>query len=237
MQLVQTGQQGKYEINEEAFKFIRNIPEPLAIISVAGLYRTGKSYLLNRVLLNRSDGFNVGPTVNACTKGLWVWGKPIIGRNKQNELVNVLIIDSEGFGAVTEDSNHDARIFALTLLLSSCFLYNSVGSIDEMAIENVGLVTNIAKSIRVRNDEGQEGREAVDFFPQFYWVLRDFTLQLTSGSGQELTAKQYMERALELTGKDANDEKSKTRRALTSYFPERDCITLVRPLTNEESLQ
>jgi len=37
-------------------------------VSVAGLYRTGKSYLLNRVILNRSDGFGVGPTVNPCTK-------------------------------------------------------------------------------------------------------------------------------------------------------------------------
>lgn len=101
LQLIKTNQQGQYEVNDEALKIIRGIPEPMAVISVAGLYRTGKSYLLNRVLLNRSDGFNVGPTVNACTKGLWVWGKPIIGRNKQNELVNVLLIDSEGFGAVT----------------------------------------------------------------------------------------------------------------------------------------
>ena len=32
------------------------------------MYRTGKSYLLNRMLLNRSNGFGVGPTVNPCTK-------------------------------------------------------------------------------------------------------------------------------------------------------------------------
>jgi hypothetical protein len=29
-----------------------------------------------------------------------------------------------------------------------------------------------------------------------------------------------------------NDDKSKIRKALTTFFPERDCITLVRPLTN-----
>ena len=39
-----------------------------ATISVVGKYRTGKSYLLNRVLLDRSDGFSVGPTINPCTK-------------------------------------------------------------------------------------------------------------------------------------------------------------------------
>jgi len=49
------------------------------VITVAGLYRTGKSYLLNRMLLNKQSGFGVGPTINACTKGLWVWGTPIKG--------------------------------------------------------------------------------------------------------------------------------------------------------------
>ena len=41
---------------------------PLAIVAVAGMYRTGKSFLLNRVLLDRSDGFGVGPSINPCTK-------------------------------------------------------------------------------------------------------------------------------------------------------------------------
>lgn len=32
------------------------------------------------MLLNRSNGFGVGPTVNPCTKGLWCWGKTILGK-------------------------------------------------------------------------------------------------------------------------------------------------------------
>lgn len=32
------------------------------------MYRTGKSYLLNRMILNRQSGFGVGPTINPCTK-------------------------------------------------------------------------------------------------------------------------------------------------------------------------
>jgi hypothetical protein len=38
------------------------------VVTVAGMYRTGKSYLLNRIILDRKNGFGVGPTVNACTK-------------------------------------------------------------------------------------------------------------------------------------------------------------------------
>lgn len=47
---------------------INSVQGPFGVITVAGLYRTGKSYLLNRMLLNRSSGFGIGPTVNACTK-------------------------------------------------------------------------------------------------------------------------------------------------------------------------
>lgn len=60
----------EFEINEEVMEFLKNLPGPLGIISVAGMYRTGKSYLLNRMLLNRSGGFGVGPTINPCTKVL-----------------------------------------------------------------------------------------------------------------------------------------------------------------------
>jgi Guanylate-binding protein, N-terminal domain len=62
-------QQG-FIINKETIEFIKTVPEPLAIISVAGLYRTGKSYLLNRMLLNTKSGFGVASTVNPCTKVL-----------------------------------------------------------------------------------------------------------------------------------------------------------------------
>ena len=44
--------------------------ERVGIVAVAGKYRTGKSFLLNRILLNKSEnnGFGVGPTINPCTK-------------------------------------------------------------------------------------------------------------------------------------------------------------------------
>ena len=70
--------------------------------SVAGMYRTGKSYLLNRMLLDQSDGFGVGPTINPCTKGLWIWSESVPGTNADGEPVNVLIIDTEGLGAFDE---------------------------------------------------------------------------------------------------------------------------------------
>lgn len=54
------------------------INQRVGVIAVAGKYRTGKSFLLNRVIINtRVGGFGVGPTINPCTKGLWIWTSPL----------------------------------------------------------------------------------------------------------------------------------------------------------------
>ena len=116
----------------EAMQFLKSVPAPLGVVSVAGLYRTGKSYLLNKMLLNSKakKGFGVGPTINPCTKGLWCWGTPIKGTSHTGESINIIVIDTEGIGALDEDQTHDTKIFTLAILASSCFIYNSVGSID-----------------------------------------------------------------------------------------------------------
>lgn len=63
------------QVNTEAINWLTSTAQDkhIGVITVVGKYRTGKSYILNRVLLNQNKGFEVGPTINACTKGLWVW--------------------------------------------------------------------------------------------------------------------------------------------------------------------
>lgn len=77
---------------------------------------------------------------------MWVWGTPIdMGK------MAILIVDSEGTGALNDsDVNHDTRIFALAILLASTFVYNSVGAIDEGALESLGLVVNLTKFIKLK---------------------------------------------------------------------------------------
>lgn len=86
---------------------------------MVGNYRSGKSYLLNKLLLAENNGFEVGQTINACTKGLWIYTKPITGVNEDGENIPVLIIDTEGFGSIDVDMDHDIRILAMSILISS----------------------------------------------------------------------------------------------------------------------
>ena len=66
--------------------------------------------------------------------------------------MKVLIIDSEGIGAFDEDENHDTKIFLLALLLSSFFLYNSMGTIDENALNNLSLTINLSKELQIKSE-------------------------------------------------------------------------------------
>ena len=218
---------------------LSSLKGPIGVIAVAGQYRTGKSYLLNRMLLNRQvGGFGVGPSINPCTKGLWIWGTPISGFTTDGQPINVLVVDSEGIGGLDEDNNHDMRIFSLALLLSSYFLYNSTGSIDENALSSLSLVVNITKHIQFKSsgstESGEENlQELVDYLPSFMWVVRDFSLQLVDEEGNEMTSKEYLERALQERGSDLKNE---IRTHLKKFFKERECCTMIRPLTNEEEL-
>lgn len=229
-------------ISEEGSKLLSSVDEDIGVIAVAGKYRTGKSYLLNKIILQtqgNSSGFGVGPTINPCTKGLWIWSKPIVTTFREKPL-KVFVIDSEGTGALNEDANHDTRIFLLALLLSSYFIYNSMGTIDENALQNISLIVNLSNEIQVKERELAANIDEIPkYFPSFLWVVRDFSLKLVDSIGDEINSKEYLEKALELQkgSSDAVENKNKIRRMIKHFFTERDCVTLIRPIEDEKQLQ
>ncbi len=72
----------EFILTNEGKKFFLNLDKPLAIVSIAGLYRTGKSYLINK-LIKTNTGFKTGSTTQSVTKGLSVWGKPILAETEE----------------------------------------------------------------------------------------------------------------------------------------------------------
>ena len=108
-----------FKMTEEGESFFNGLSEfPLSVVAIAGPQRTGKSFLANTVM-GKMEGFQIGDSTQPCTKGIWVWGKPI-----DYEGQKVVILDTEGLHSVHRDKQNDSIILGITLLLSSVFVYN-----------------------------------------------------------------------------------------------------------------
>ena len=113
--------------------------------------------------------------MESCTRGLWVWGKPI----KVNDDLHAILIDTEGLGSCNRDQQIDTKILTLSLLLSSYFMFNCMNAIDENAIESLSLVVNLSQHIHVNTKASTLQEDHIllaKYFPQLMWVIRDFAL-------------------------------------------------------------
>ncbi|KAL8219640.1 UNVERIFIED_CONTAM: hypothetical protein K2H54_029878 [Gekko kuhli] len=237
----------------EALQVLSKINQPVVVVAIAGLYRTGKSYLMNK-LAGENKGFLMGSTVQATTKGIWMWCVPYPGRPDQT----LVLLDTEGLGdAKKGDAQNDSWIFALAILLSSTLVYNSMGTINQHAMDQL-------QSSTERNPEGlEDSAEYVRFFPTFIWALRDFALQLEL-NGQPCTEDEYLEDVLKLKklkkedkvaseptdnfeseesfascpvppDTDDNKQYNLPRECIRMFFPTRKCFIFDRP-TNRKNL-
>uniref|UniRef100_A0A2N9G734 GB1/RHD3-type G domain-containing protein n=1 Tax=Fagus sylvatica TaxID=28930 RepID=A0A2N9G734_FAGSY len=238
IRLVYCDERGKFQMDPEAVAALQLVKGPIGVVSVCGRARQGKSYILNQ-LLGRSSGFQVASTHRPCTKGLWLWSAPLKRTALDGTEYNLLLLDSEGIDAVDQSGTYSTQIFSLAVLLSSMFIYNQMGGIDEAALDRLSLVTQMTKHIRVRASGGRAAAsELGQFSPIFVWLLRDFYLDLVEDN-RRITPRDYLEIALMPVQGSKTDiaAKNQIRDSIRALFPDRECFTLVRPLNNENELQ
>ncbi|XP_055045667.2 guanylate-binding protein 4-like [Misgurnus anguillicaudatus] len=232
--LIDTESDGKLSVQQSALQILQKIEQPVVVVAVVGLYRTGKSYLMNR-LAGKQTGFALGSTIESKTKGIWMWCVP----HPTKKETTLVLLDTEGLGDVDKgDSKHDTKIFSLAVLLSSTIVLNSRGTIDNRAIQKLQYVTELTEYIKIKSpDEVVDDSEFVKFFPSFIWAVRDFTLQLNI-NGKDTTEDEYLEFALKL--KLGTSPKVNTynlpRECIRKYFPSRKCFTFPFPTKPENIL-
>ena len=227
-----------FQINEEALDFLRSIKEEIIIVSVIGKARTGKSYLMNLLLdlIGKGNGFQVASSLQSCTKGIWLWGTP---KNSLNGKTKIVFLDSEGTSSIDKSTKtYDSRIFALVVLISSLFLYNTYSNIDEHGINELSLAAHLSNAITT-NSNIDKDELLTELSPKFIWIIRDFTLEkIHPETGEEISSKEYLELCLKnkRCGKGCNDN-NVIRQNIIKFFPERDCVTLIRPVDSEDDLK
>ncbi|KHJ85460.1 hypothetical protein OESDEN_14812 [Oesophagostomum dentatum] len=111
----------------------------VVIISVAGAFRKGKSFLLNFFLeylycLQKSQqsdaplewltddcqlhGFHWRAGAKRDTVGIWIWGEPIMIEAASGEMYAVLLMDTQGTFDNTSTYQQCLTIFALSTIIS-----------------------------------------------------------------------------------------------------------------------
>ncbi|XP_036372279.1 guanylate-binding protein 1-like [Megalops cyprinoides] len=232
--LIECTTTNQLQVNQEALKILSSFEQPVVVVSIVGKYRTGKSYLMNR-LAGKTKGFPLGSTVQSETKGIWMWCLP----HPYKDDHTLVLLDTEGLGDVEKgDEKYDTWIFVLAILLSSTLIYNSMGTIDNDAIMKLQFMTELTKFIKVRSsseDEDKSSSEFVHFFPSFVWAVRDFTLNLKL-SGKKISADEYLEMALKRKEGDIKHTAAYNapRECIRQYFPQRKCFVFDMPSSKEK---
>ncbi|XP_044541096.1 guanylate-binding protein 1-like, partial [Gracilinanus agilis] len=134
----------------------------------------------------------------------------------------LVLLDTEGLGDVKKgDKNNDICIFALAMLLSSTFVYNSMGTINQQAMDELYFVTELTDKIK---EKSSSSTEQISLFPDFVWTVRDFILDLEI-NGESITSDQYLEDALELNKGTSEEAKI----CIQKFFLKRKCFIFAPP--------
>ncbi|KFV54792.1 Interferon-induced guanylate-binding protein 1, partial [Gavia stellata] len=221
-------------VQEEALQVLSEVTQPVVVVAITGLYRTGKSYLMNRLACQRK-GFSLGSSVQSHTKGIWMWCVPHPCKPGHT----LVLLDTEGLGDVEKgDTKNDTWIFVLSVLLCSTLIYNSRGTIDQQAMEQLHYVVKLTEHIKLKaapkksKDELEDSEKFVLFFPAFVWAVRDFTLQLEM-NGKEVSDDEYLENALKLKAGSSPEIQcyNQPRECIRRFFPDRKCFVFDQPAT------
>ncbi|KAM7246235.1 hypothetical protein CapIbe_002533 [Capra ibex] len=97
---------GQLRVNPEALKILSAIRQPVVVVAIVGPYRTGKSYLMNK-LAGKKKGISLGSTVQSHTKGIWMWCMP----HPKKPDHTLVLLDTEGLGDVEK---HHSYVTELT---------------------------------------------------------------------------------------------------------------------------
>ena len=126
---------GKLKIESKARDLIRKIKKPIAVLSICGKARTGKSYFMSR-MLGTNDAFKVSNSDKVCTRDIQMATTTLAC-----DEFEVILLDIEGADAgMTEEddrANLIIKFIALTTLLSSTLVYNTQGTVRRNHIEEL----------------------------------------------------------------------------------------------------
>ena len=152
------------ELCEEGLEFLRSIKDPVALVTIVGPTRGGKSLTLNQITGDR-NGFIVSSGLTHKTNGVDVWGEPI--REKSANRSSIVLLDTEGLGHSVK--NYDRAVLLFTILASSKVILNLNHNINNQDIDNLYTVAHLVDNFVKTSNESVQ-------FPSLMWLVQKYTL-------------------------------------------------------------
>ncbi|KAL3119932.1 hypothetical protein niasHT_007060 [Heterodera trifolii] len=237
----------EFVINSEAIKRILDDPryadKRVCLVSVAGAFRTGKSFILNfflRYLRWRSqtapsvdemandwlemdpklEGFSWRGGDDRDTNGILIWPEPFLLEDRNGEQVAVLLMDTQGIFDSVSTFKNCATVFALSTMVSSVQIFNINKTIQEDHLQHLQLFTEYA---RLALDEYNNSKP----FQSLLFLVRDWSFPYDAEYGP-IGGQRILDKRLEVTPRQ-HPELQQLRRHIRSSFDNIRCFLLPHP--------
>ncbi|XP_055949260.1 atlastin-2-like [Argiope bruennichi] len=206
----------------------------IVVVSVAGAFRKGKSFLLNfmlRYLESQGSpdwlgdekqplkGFSWRGGSERDTTGILIWNKVFPLTLPSGEEIAVLLMDTQGAFDSTSTVKECATVFALSTMLSSIQVYNLSQNIQEDDLQHLELFTEYGRLAM----EGSDDKP----FQKLMFLVRDWSFPYEAKFGIE--GGQYiLNRRLEISEKQ-HPQLQQLRKHIRSCFKEVECFLMPHP--------
>ncbi|XP_075982606.1 atlastin-like [Anticarsia gemmatalis] len=242
VQIVAPSEEHTFVLDEEALRrlLLQNDVKDRAVVlvSVAGAYRKGKSFLLDFFLrylqhtyneggegewLGSEDaelkGFSWKGGSDRHTTGIHIWSQPFKATLESGEKVVILLMDTQGTFDSESTVKDNATVFALSTMLSSVQIYNLSQNIEEDDLQHLQLFM----------DYGCVAKDKIEGkpFQRLQFLVRDWSYPYNHAYGA-VGGQQLLDKRLEVK-EGQHEELQKLRQHITRCFEEFTCFLMPHP--------
>ncbi|XP_019399635.1 PREDICTED: atlastin-2 isoform X2 [Crocodylus porosus] len=227
-----------FELDEEALENIllqEHIKDlNIVVVSVAGAFRKGKSFLLDfmlRYMYNRNSAYWIGGSNEPLTGFTWrggcerettgiqIWSEVFIIDKPNGTKVAVLLMDTQGAFDSQSTIKDCATVFALSTMTSSVQVYNLSQNIQEDDLQHLQLFTEYG---RLAMEEIYQKP-----FQTLMFLIRDWSYPYEHAYGLE-GGKNFLEKRLQVK-ENQHEELQNVRKHIHSCFSNLGCFLLPHP--------
>lgn len=234
-----------FELDEEALSEILLHDDvkdrSVVVVSVAGAFRKGKSFLLDfflrymnsKYILHNNDnndswlgaedeplsGFSWRGGSERDTTGILMWSKVYPTTLANGEKIAVILMDTQGAFDSQSTVRDCATVFALSTMLSSVQIYNLSQNIQEDDLQHLQLFTEYGR-LALENSDSTP-------FQRLQFLIRDWVYPYEADYGAN-GGKKLLDKRLEISDRQ-HAELQSLRKHIKSCFSDISCFLMPHP--------